>query len=137
MFLLDTNIISEVRKGERCDPRVAAWFAGVRDTDLFISVLVTGEIRRGVERLRGRDPHRAEALERWLEALFAAYADRVLPVDARVADAWGRLGAARPVPVIDGLLAATARVHDMTLVVTRDTADVDGLGVPVLNPFEQ
>lgn len=135
MFLLDTNVISEVRKGERCNPRVAAWFTAVRDTDLFISVLVTGEIRRGVERLRRRDARQAEALERWLEELADSYADRVLPIDARVADAWGRLGALRPVPVIDGLLAATARVHDMTLV-TRDASAVDDLGVNVLNPFE-
>ena len=135
MFLLDTNVISEVRKGERCNPRVAAWFAAVRDTDLFISVLVTGEIRRGVERLRRRDARQAEALERWLEELADSYADRVLPVDARVADAWGRLGAVRPVPVIDALLAATAQVHDMTLV-TRDASAVNDLGVNVLNPFE-
>ena len=135
MFLLDTNVISEVRKGGRCNGRVAAWFAGVRDADLFISVIVTGEIRKGVERLRRRDPRQAEILERWLEEIVQSYADRVLPIDARVADAWGRLGAVRPVPVIDGLLAATARVHEMTLV-TRNASDVDGLGVAVLNPFD-
>ena len=135
MFLLDTNVISEVRKGGRCNGRVAAWFAGVRDADLFISVIVTGEIRKGVERLRRRDPRQAETLERWLEEIVQSYADRVLPIDARVADAWGRLGAVRPVPVIDGLLAATARVHEMTLV-TRNASDVDGLGVAVLNPFD-
>ena len=111
MFLLDTNVISEVRKGGRCNGRVAAWFAGVRDADLFISVIVTGEIRKGVERLRRRDPRQAETLERWLEEIVQSYADRVPPIDARVADAWGRLGAVRPVPVIDGLLAATARVQ--------------------------
>ena len=135
MFLLDTNVIAEVRKGGRCNGRVAAWFAGVRDADLFISVIVTGEIRKGVERLRRRDPRQAETLERWLEEIVQSYADRVLPIDARVADAWGRLGAVRPVPVIDGLLAATARVHEMTLV-TRNASDVDGLGVAVLNPFD-
>ena len=135
MFLLDTNVISEVRKGARCNAGVAAWFAGVPDADLFISVLVTGEIRRGVERVRPRDPRQAEALEHWLGDLIESYADRVLPVDARVAEAWGRLGAARPVPVIDALLAATAHVHDMTLV-TRNASDVDGLAVAVLNPFE-
>lgn len=135
MFLLDTNVISEVRRGGRCNAHVAAWFASVRDADLFISVVVTGEIRKGVERLRRRDLRQAEALERWLEEIMLSYADRVLPIDARVADAWGRLGAARPVPVIDGLLAATARVHDMTLV-TRNASDVDDLGAAVLNPFE-
>ena len=135
MFLLDTNVISEVRKGARCHAALAAWFAGVPDADLFISVLVSGEIRRGVERVRPRDPRQAEALERWLEDLIASYADRVLPVDDRVAEAWGRLGAVRPIPVIDALLAATAHVHDMTFV-TRNSAHVDGLGVAVLNPFE-
>ena len=135
MFLLDTNVISEVRKADRCNASVARWFAGVGDADLFTSVVVTGEIRQGIERLRRRDSRQAEILERWLEDVVTSYADRVLPIDGRVADAWGRLGAARPVPVIDGLLAATARVHDMTLV-TRNAPDVAGLGVPVLNPFD-
>ena len=80
----------------------------------------------------GRD---IEILERWLEDVVTSYADRVLPIDGRVADAWGRFGAVRPIRVIDGLLAATARVHDMTLV-TRNAPDVEGLGVPVLNPFD-
>ena len=135
MFLLDTNVISEVRKADRCNAGVASWFASVKDADLFISVVVTGEIRQGIERLRRRDSRQAEILERWLEDIVTAYADRVLPIDGRVADVWGRLGAVRPIPVIDGLLAATARVHDMTLV-TRNAPDVEGLGVPVLNPFD-
>lgn len=135
MFLLDTNVVSEVRKAHRCNAGVARWFAGVSDAELFVSVVVTGEIRYGIERLRRRDSRRAEILERWLEDVVTSYADRVLPIDGRVADAWGRLGAVRPIPVIDGLLAATARVHDMTLV-TRNTPDVEGLGVPVLNPFD-
>ena len=134
MFLLDTNVVSEVRKGERCNAGVAAWFASVADADLFISVVVTGEIRRGVERLRRRDPRQAATLEHWLQDIVTSYANRVLPIDGRVADAWGHLGAIRSVPVIDGLLAATARVHHMTLV-TRNAPGVDGLGVPVLNPF--
>jgi hypothetical protein len=136
MYLLDTNIISEVRKGERCDARVAAWYAATRSDDLFISVLVAGEIRNGVERLRPRDPRQAEALERWLAELVHSFAERVLPIDSRVADIWGRINTARRVPVIDGLLAATARAHDMTLV-TRNTSDVNGLGARVLNPFAQ
>lgn len=135
MFLLDTKVISEVRKADRCNAGVTRWFAGVSDGDLFISVVVTGEIRQGIERLRRRDSRQAENLERWLEDVLTSYADRILPIDGRVADAWGRLGAVRPVPVIDGLLAATARVHDMTLV-TRNAPDVKGLGVPVLDPFE-
>ena len=95
---------------------MASWFAGVSDADLFVSVVVTGEIRQGIERLRRRDSRQAEILERWLEDVVTSYADRVLPIDGRVADAWGRLSPVRPIPVIDGLLAATARVHDMTLV---------------------
>ena len=135
MFLLDTNVISELRKAHRCNAGVASWFVGVSDADLFVSVVVTSEIRQGIERLRRRDSRQAEILERWLEDVVTSYADRVLPFDGRVADACGRLSAVRPIPVIDGLLAATARVHDMTLV-TRNTTDVEGLGVPVLNPFD-
>ena len=135
MFLLDTNVISELRRGDRCDARVAAWYAATREADLFISVLVAGEIRRGVERLRPRDPRQAEALERWLREIERSYADRILPIDARVADVWGRISAIRPVPVVDGLLAATVRVHDLILV-TRNTSDVEGLGAAVLNPFD-
>lgn len=134
-FLLDTNVISEIRKGDRRQPRVAAWFDGVSDADLFISVLTAGEIRKGIESVRPRDPRKAERLERWLTELEQFYAERILPVDARVADIWGRICAIRSVPTVDSLLAATAMVHDMTLV-TRNTSDVDGLGASVLNPFE-
>ena len=134
MYLLDTNVISEVRKGERGDSRVAAWYSAARNDDLFISVLVVGEIRKGVERVRPRDPRQADALERWLEELMHSFADRILPIDSRTADVWGRINAVRQIPVIDGLLAATARALDMTLV-TRNTSDVDGLGARVLNPF--
>ena len=135
MFLLDTNVVSEIRKGEHCQTRVAAWFDRVGDADLFISVLTVGEIRKGIESVRPRDLRRAERLERWLAELERFYAERILPVDARVADAWGRICARRSVPTVDSLLAATAMVHDMTLV-TRNTSDVDGLGASVLNPFE-
>jgi len=135
MFLLDTNVISELRKGDKCDARVAAWYAGIPEVDLFISVIVAGEIRRGVERLRRRDPLQAESLDRWLREIEQSYDDRVLPIDARVADVWGRISAIRSVPVADALLAATVRVHDMILV-TRNSSDVEGLGAAVLNPFE-
>jgi predicted nucleic acid-binding protein len=135
MFLIDTNIISEVRKGSRCDPNVAAWYALVGDADLYLSVLVLGEIRKGIELARPRDPARAEALEAWLATTDAAFGDRVLAVDHPVVDEWGRMSALRSVPVIDGLLAATAKVHRMTLV-TRNDDDVAGLGARVLNPFK-
>jgi predicted nucleic acid-binding protein len=134
-FLIDTNVISELRRRERCDCHVAAWYASVEPGGLYLSVLVTGEIRRGIERAQRRDPVRAAIFERWLADLGVAFTGRILPVDRAVADEWGRLSAIRTIPVIDALLAATARVHGMTLV-TRNIADVARLGAAVLNPFE-
>jgi toxin FitB len=133
-FLIDTNIISEVRKNARCDRTVAVWYASIDDSDLYLSVLVTGEIRRGIELARRRDPAKAAALEGWLNEVDAAFGDRILPIDRPVTDEWGRMSAQRPIPVVDGLLAATAKVHRMTLV-TRNDADIAGLGADVLNPF--
>ncbi len=134
MYLVDTNVISEIRKGGRGDARVAAWYAAARDDDLFISVLVVGEIRKGVEHIRPREPQKADTLERWLAELLHSFAERILPIDSRIADVWGQINAVRRVPVFDGLLAATARAHDMTLV-TRNTSDVAGVGARLLNPF--
>ena len=134
-YLLDTNIISEVRKGTKCDPHVAAWYESIDDAEIYLSVLVLGEIRKGVERVRPNDPTQARALEKWLTVVVQSFAERVLPVDQAVADEWGRMSAKRPVSTIDALLAATANVHGMTLA-TRNTADVADLGVLILNPFE-
>lgn len=133
-FLIDTNIISEVRKGARCNPGVARWWADVAEGDLWLSTLILGEIRKGVELARRRDQDKAAVLEAWLGEVVAGFGDRLLPVDAAVSDEWGRISAIRPVPVIDALLAATAKAHGLTLV-TRNEADVAGLGVQVLNPF--
>lgn len=133
-YLVDTNVISEVRKADRCNPGVAAWYATVADEDLCLSVLVLGEIRKGLERLRTRDPQQATVLETWIDAVTEAFGERALPIETAIADEWGRMNAVRPVPVIDGLLAATAKVHGLTLV-TRNEADVAGLGATVLNPF--
>lgn len=133
-YLIDTNIIFEVRKGGRCNAKVAEWYESVRDAELYLSVLVLGEIRRGIELTRPRDPAKALALEAWLDAVGDAFAERILPINPDVADEWGRMAASRPIPVIDGLLAATAKIHRMTLV-TRNEADVAGLGAKVLNPF--
>lgn len=134
-YLLDTNVISEVRKRDRCDANVAAWWASVSSDDLYVSPLVLGEIRKGVEQLRSRDPNQAEALDRWLAEIATAFAERLVSIDQAVADEWGRMSALRPVPVIDGLLAATAKTNGLTLV-TRNESDVAGLGADVLNPFE-
>ena len=134
-FLIDTNIVSEIRKGNRCDPAVAAWWAGVAEDDPRVSVLVLGEIRKGVELARRRDPQKARALETWLKDLVSDFGGRILPVDAAVAEEWGRMAAVRPVPAIDALLAATAKTNGHTLV-TRNATDVAGLDVEVLNPFE-
>jgi predicted nucleic acid-binding protein len=134
-FLLDTNVLSEIRK-PAADRHVAAWFDAVPTADLFISVLVIGEVRRGIELLRRRrDLAQADALERWLAGLRETYGDRVVPITVDVAEAWGRLSVPDPLPLIDGLLAATAIVHGWTLV-TRNTDHVARTGVRVLNPFD-
>jgi len=135
-YLIDTNIIFEVRKGVRCDPHVSAWYASVADEDLFLSTLVLGEIRKGVELARPRDLGKAKAIERWLENVEAAFHGRVLGIDNAVSDHWGRMSAIRPLPAIDGLLAATALTNGLTLV-TRNDRDVAGLGATVFNPFKR
>ena len=134
MYLLDTNVVSELRKRDRCDENVAAWYTGVSDDELFLSVLTLGEIRQGVERIRDRDPQQCAALEQWLQDVTRGYAHRILPIEEKVSAVWGRLYYIRNVPVVDGLLAATARVHNLTLV-TRNIQDVQELGVNLFNPF--
>lgn len=133
-YLLDTNVISELRKGKRANPGVSDWFAAVADEDVFLSVLTIGEICRGIESVRRRDPDSAASLDRWLALLSEAHGDRVLPIDRPVAEEWGRMNVPDPLPVVDGLLAATARVFGLTLV-TRNVADVEGTGVELLDPF--
>lgn len=133
-YLLDTNVVSELRKGRRTNSGVRAWFEAVEDQELFLSVLVVGEIRAGIERARGRDPVKARALGNWLARLERSYGDRILPVTAPIADQWGHLAAVRPIPTVDGLLAATALTHDLVLV-TRNVGDVADTGAEVLNPF--
>lgn len=132
-WLLDTNIVSELRKGERADEQLRTWFAGVNDDEVFTSVLVLGEIRRGIEAIRRRDASSALALEQWLIRLATGFGERILPIDVRVADRWGTLNVPNPIPTVDGLLAATALVHDLTLV-TRDVKDVATTGVRTLDP---
>jgi hypothetical protein len=133
-YLLDTNVISELRK-RRPDPHVLGWYETVTSGAIFISALTLGEIRLGIERLRRKDSTRADLLEQWLRGLHASYRDHIISVDTDVADEWGRLNVPDPLPVIDGLLAASAKIRGWTLV-TRNTADLARSGVLLLNPFD-
>lgn len=133
-YLIDTNVISELRKGARADANVRAWFDGVESERLYISVLVIGEIHRGIESIRRRDRASAVALDKWLARLIGEHVDRILDVTLEVVAAWARLDVPDPLPTVDGLLAATAQVHALTLV-TRNVRDVERTGVPVVDPF--
>jgi toxin FitB len=134
-YLLDTNVVSELRKSAP-DRNVVDWARRNAQAAIYISPLVIGEIRHGIEKVRDRDPRQADSLEAWLDHLEVAYRDRVLPVTVAVADEWGQLNAmSPPPPAIDGLMAATAKVHHLTLV-TRNVADVADTGVPLINPFD-
>lgn len=133
-FLIDTNVLSELRKKDRCDEGVREWFEGIEPEQVFLSVLVIGEIRQGIERIRRRDEPQARVLEKWVAGVLTDSAERILPVDTRVAERWGRLGIEHPVPIIDALLAATALVHDLA-VVTRDEDGFRHTGAQILNPF--
>ena len=133
-LLLDTNVLSELRKGARGDANVRAWFAGVESRSLWLSVLVLGEVRRGIERIRARDEPAATALDRWIVKVEHEHASRILPVDRAIAEEWGRIDAKGGLSPVDGLMAATARVHGMVFV-TRNVKDVARTGVQLLNPF--
>jgi len=131
---LDTNVISEARR-PRGDDRVKRWISSVPVEDLYLSVLTLGEVRRGIGLLEGRDPAQAEVYEAWLATVLRDYADRIIPVDAETAEEWGSMNVPSPVPVVDGLMAATAKVRNMTFV-TRNTSDVARTGARLLNPFD-
>ena len=133
-YLVDTNVLSELRRPKR-SPAVVKWFSSVPADDLFLSVLTLGELRRGIESLRNNDPTAANALERWFNGICEDFSEKILTVDAAVAEEWGKLSIRQPLPSIDGLLAATAAVHDLTIA-TRNTADFERSGVELLNPFE-
>lgn len=133
-YLLDTNVVSELRR-RRPDRHVLAWFESVPSAQLFLSVLTVGEIRLGIERLKRKDAVRAESLEWWLRGLRDTYRDHVIDIDAETAQEWGRLNVPDPLPVIDGLLAASAKVRGWALV-TRNTADLARCGVALVNPFQ-
>ena len=132
-YLLDTCLISELRK-TNCNPGVAAWMSSIEPDEAFLSVITLGEIRRGIELHRSKDAKASGALERWLFGLESHYAERVLPITAAIADRWGRLSPNQPLPVSDGLIAATGLEHKLT-VVTRNIEDFQRSGVNSLNPF--
>jgi predicted nucleic acid-binding protein len=134
-FLLDTNVLSEIRKGpSRAQPEVWQWWLAMQDQPLFLSVMTLGEIRKGIDRLATRDQRQAFALERWLEGVKESFKAQLIDITPAIAERWGRLQAIRVLPEVDALLASTALHHDLTLV-TRNEGDFDGLGVRVLNPF--
>ena len=133
-FLVDTNVIAELRKGRRANARVRTWLGGLEPDAIFLSVLTIGEVRRGVERIRRRDQVSAHALDRWLRRLLSDHVDRILPITLPIVEEWGRLGVPDPLPVVDGLLAATAKVHGLTLA-TRNVRDLARTGAEVFNPF--
>jgi hypothetical protein len=133
-FLIDTNILSELQKGERTDIGVKTWYDNCKPDDLFLSVLVIGEVRQGIERLRRRDPTQAERLEQRLDEVLIMMQGRILAITENIAQRWGNINSTDPLPVIDGLLAATALEHGLTLV-TRNVRDVKRSGVVLLNPF--
>ena len=111
-----------------------AWLAEADQGSLFVSVLTIGELAKGVAKYRRRDPRAADSLAHWLRGIETLFSDHVLPIDGRIATAWGELSAHEPLPVIDALLAATAQVHGLTIV-TRNVSDIERTGVPHLNPW--
>ena len=133
MFLIDTDVLSAPRRGER-HPGVASWLQAQRTSDLYLSVATIGEIEQGIEQQQGRDPAFASELAGWLDRVLGWYGDRVLPVDLATARRWGRLSATLGYERADLLIAATALEHGLT-VVTRNVRHFEAAGVPVVNPF--
>lgn len=135
MYLVDTNIISEARKGKNANPGVREFFKKADATDLYLSVQTIGEIRRGLENIRHRgDLLQARKLEKWLDQVVTDYADRILSFDEACAQVWGRLMSPRHEHPVDKQIAAIALIHDLT-VVTRNVDDFRGTGVGLSNPF--
>lgn len=135
MYLLDTNVVSELRKGARANPGLMAFFADLKVEDIHLSVQTIGELRRGVENIRGRrDIQQADRLEAWLDILVSDHALRILDFDLECAQLWGKLMSPNPQHPIDKQIAAIGLIYDLT-VVTRNTADFQSSGVRLLNPF--
>jgi predicted nucleic acid-binding protein len=132
MYLVDTNVISEARRGSR---EALAWIRSIDPQHVYLSVITLGEIMRGVALKQKSDPRSAAHLEEWLHKLRKDHADRILPITDRIAIEWGRIAALRPRGEADGLITATAVVHDL-IVVTRNVSDFDDTGVSIINPWD-
>jgi hypothetical protein len=137
VYLVDTDVISEARRGAAANAGVRAFFASAaqEDAPLYLSVVTIGELRQGVERIRHRgDRPQSQRLERWLSLVTSSYADRILALDEEIAHIWGRLRVPNPESPLDKQIAATALIHDLT-VVTRKVGHYESTGAGVLNPF--
>ena len=133
-FLLDTNVLSELRKGPQAHPDVRAWDDATRHVARFTSVIVIAELRRGARSKARKDTDAGVALHRWIDRVIANFADRILPIDLPVAEAWASLMVPDPRSPMAALIAATALAHGLTLV-TRDVRHVASAGVTVLDPW--
>lgn len=132
MYLLDTNVVSEARRG---NIEAIAWLRSVDPSTLYLSVITLGEVMRGIALKRKSDQRAAAHLEEWLRKLRHDHSGRILPITDQIAVEWGRIAAQRPRGDADGLIAATAIVHDL-IVVTRNIGDFDDTGVSVINPWD-
>jgi predicted nucleic acid-binding protein len=137
MYLIDTDVISELRKGSRANPGVRSFFANASrdEAALFLSAITVGEVRQGIERMRYRgDRPQAVQLEQWLERLTLEFEHEILPFDETIAQVWGRLRVPNSQNPLDKQIAATALTYDLT-VVTRNTSHYEPTGVRCVNPF--
>lgn len=134
MYLIDTNVLSETRKGRKADPGVIEFFRRAKN-EIFIPVQVTGEVEGGIERLRQRgDYPQARLLEKWFQSVLTEFAEHILAFDLDAAKLWGMLIGANEQHKVDKQIAAIAVLHDLT-VVTRNTAHFSATGAHILNPF--
>lgn len=134
--LVDTNVVSELKRGRKAAPPVVTWFSTLAPEDVFTSVIVLGEIRRGIELVARRDKTHADILDRWYASMRRRLGERVLSIDEAVMSTWARISVPDMLPAYDGLIAATALVHDLT-VATRDVASYLRVGVPVIDPWTE